>query len=110
MQKYSIYNMLTNDDLLAIKGIVKDVVKDEVDPLKKELKAHGEMLKSHGEILKFHSEILNSHGKILKSHEKILRSLKKDQDTMLNMLDQEQMEQRKKIKGIEEHLGMPLIS
>ncbi len=72
--------MLTNDDLQAIKGIVKV----EVDPIKKELTSQGREIKKHG---------------------KLLKSLKKDQDTMLNMLDKEQMNQRKRLKRVEEHLG-----
>lgn len=84
--------MLTNDDLQAIKGIVKN----EVDPLKKTLEEHGTILKSHS--------------KLLKSHSKILHSLKKDQDTMLNMLDREQMNQGKRLKKVEEHLGFSSTS
>lgn len=34
---------------------------------------------------------LNKHIIVLKSHGKLLKSLKKDQDTMLNMLDVEQI-------------------
>jgi len=93
--------MLTNDDLQAIKGIVKD----EVDPLKKELEEHGKMLQSHGKLLKSHGKMLQSHSKLLQSHGKLLRSLKKDQDIMLTMLDREQVSQKKRIKKIEEHLG-----
>lgn len=49
---------------------------------------------------------LNEQGKILKGHSKILKSLKKDQDTMLDILDREQMDQRKRINHIETHLGI----
>ena len=54
-----------------------------------------------------HSKILGQQGKILNQHSKILRSLKKDQNTILDVLDREQMEQRKRIKRIEEHLDLP---
>ena len=40
----------------------------------------------------------------LKKHGKMLKSLKKDQDTMLDMLDKEQMSQRKRLAHIEKHL------
>ncbi len=56
---------------------IKGIVTNEIVPIQKELKKHG----------------------------KLLRSLKKDQDTMLNMLDKEQMTQRKQLKKIEDHLG-----
>ena len=49
---------------------------------------------------------LSEHGKLLKSHGKMLRALKKDQNTMLGMLDDEQMKQRKRIKRVEDHLGL----
>ncbi|MEX2007859.1 MAG: hypothetical protein WD992_03740 [Candidatus Levyibacteriota bacterium] len=44
--------------------------------------------------------------KELKKHGKLLRSLKKDQKTMLNLLDTEQMQQRKRLKRVEDHLGL----
>jgi len=48
---------------------------------------------------------LSKHGKILRSHGKMLKSLKKDQGVMLEMLDGEQMKQRKRLTKIEDHLG-----
>lgn len=42
----------------------------------------------------------------LKQHGKMLRSLKKNQDTMLRMLDKEQMNQSKRLKKVEDHLGI----
>ena len=44
--------------------------------------------------------------KTLSQHSKMLKSLKKDQNTMLGMLDGEQMKQRKRITRIENHLGL----
>ena len=44
--------------------------------------------------------------KVLSQHGKILKSLKKDQNTMLGMLDDEQMKQRRRLKRVEEHLGL----
>ncbi|MEK7160169.1 MAG: hypothetical protein AAB702_01690 [Patescibacteria group bacterium] len=49
---------------------------------------------------------LDEHGRILKGHGKLLNSLKKDQDTMLNMLDREQMNQRKRLVRVEKHLEL----
>lgn len=44
--------------------------------------------------------------KELKSNSKQLRSLKKDQKTMLILLDTEQMKQRKRITRVEQHLNL----
>lgn len=52
---------------------------------------------------------LKHHGKLLQVHRKLLRNLKKDQGTMLNMLDTEQIDQRKRLKKVEHHLGMSSI-
>lgn len=49
---------------------------------------------------------LKGHGKLLNEHGKLLKSLKKDQDTMLNMLDTEQMNQRKRLERVEKHLEL----
>lgn len=61
-------------------------------PVQKELKQHGKLLKQQG-------ELLNQQGKLL-------ISLKKDQDTMLSLLDGEQTQQRKRLKRIEAHLEL----
>lgn len=42
--------------------------------------------------------------KTLNNHGKLLESLKKDQNTMLNLLDREQMDQRKRLERVEKHL------
>lgn len=106
--------MLDKNDLKQISELLdlklEEKFNQKLEPIHKELKEHGKILKSHGEIFKYHEEIFKSQNKILKSHGKLLRSLKKDQDTMLNMLDREQMEQRKKIKRIEEHLDIIPLS
>ena len=52
------------------------------------------------------NKTLVKHGKMLESHGKMLRSLKKDQSVMLGMLDGEQMKQRKRLKRVEDHLGI----
>ena len=108
--------MLTKNDLVQIRGVVKEEVgvvdrklsakiegvDKKFDPIHKELKKQGGMLETHG-------GMLNQIGGILKQHGKLLRSLKKDQKTMLNLLDGEQMQQRKRLKRVEEHLGISSI-
>ena len=73
---------MTNNDLNQISQVLDQKLK----PIQEELRQHGKLLKGHGILLK---------------------SLKKDQDTMLNMLDKEQMQQRKRIARLEEHTGLP---
>lgn len=98
--------MLTRDDLNQI----REIVKKETDPIQGELKHHGKLLQEHGNILQQHSKILEGHGRILQRHGKILRSLKKDQSTMLDVLDTEQMQQRKRLTRVEEHLGLSPVN
>lgn len=43
----------------------------------------------------------------LKPIKKDIAQIRKDQKTMLNLLDKEQMEQRKRIIRLEEHVGLP---
>ncbi len=73
--------MLNNNDIKQISQLLDT----KIAPIERELKQHGGLLKQHG---------------------KLLKSLKKDQDTMLDMLDKEQMQQRKKIQRLEEHVGL----
>ena len=43
----------------------------------------------------------------LKPIKKDIRLIKRDQKTMLDLLDKEQMQQRKRIIRLEEHAGLP---
>lgn len=70
---------------------------EKLAPIHQELRKHTEILHEHG-------RILGEHGRELKKHGKMLKSLKKDQDTMLDMLDKEQMSQRRRLASIEKHL------
>jgi hypothetical protein len=118
---------MKNSDLKQISKLMDD----KLAPIHKTLTEHGKMLESHGQMLEQHGKILGSHdkrfdgidkklrshdtvlesiGKTLKSNGKLLRTLKKDQGTMLEMLDSEQMKQRKRITRIETHLELSPIS
>jgi|WetSurMetagenome_2_1015567.scaffolds.fasta_scaffold954820_2 hypothetical protein len=83
-------------DLKQISKLLDDKLDSKFDeklaPIQKTLSEHGKMLESHG--------------KMLKSHGKILISLKKDQNMMLGMLDEEQMKQKRRLTKIEAHLGL----
>ena len=87
--------MLTKNDLVQIRGVVKE----EVGVVDRKLSAKIEGVDKRFDPI--HKE--------LKKHGKLLRSLKKDQKTMLNLLDGEQMQQRKRLKRVEEHLGISSI-
>ncbi len=76
-------------------GQISNLLDEKITPIQKELTRQGKELTKHG-------KILNSHGKIL-------RSLKNDQSTMLRMLDSEQMQQRKRVRRLEEHLGFARV-
>lgn len=80
---------MTNNDLKQISKLLDDKLDNKLDeklaPIQKTLSEHGEILKSHG---------------------KMLRSLKRDQSVMLAMLDGEQMKQSKRLKRVENHVGI----
>lgn len=94
---------MNKNDLTQISQLLDEKLNQRLDeklaPIHKTLESHGKMLESHG-------KMLESHGKMLESHGKMLRSLKRDQTTMLRMLNTEQMTQKKRIKRIEDHIGL----
>ncbi len=69
---------MKNDDLKQISKLLDQKLDEKLEPVHKELK----------------------------QHRTILRSLKKDQDTILDMLDKEQMSQRKRLTRVEERLNI----
>lgn len=77
--------MLTKDDLREIRGIVKDEIKTEIDPLKKDVKE-------------------------LKGDVKTLRTdvskIRKGMDTIVSSFDREYLELRERVENIEHHLGI----
>ena len=77
--------MLTKDDVNQIAQLLEPIKKD-INSIKGELE---------------------KHTKQLIDHSKLLRTLKKDQDSMLKMLDKEQMDQRKRLTHIEKQLTLP---
>jgi len=75
---------------------VSKLLDEKLVPIQNALDEHGKMLKGQG--------------KLLEGHGKLLKSLKKDQDTMLNMLDRELMDQRKRLERVEKHLELTTIA
>ncbi len=90
---------MSNNDLKQLSQLLDEKLDQKLEPIQKTLDEHGKILNSHTEILK-------SHDKLLKSHGKLLKSLKKNQEVMLDLLDREQMTQKKRIKKIEERVGI----
>lgn len=101
---------MNNNDLKQISELLDDRLDskfdEKLDPIQKTLSQHGAILESHGRSLESHDTAIKSIGKTLKAHGKILKSLKKDQNTMLGMLDDEQMKQSRRLKRVEDHLGL----
>jgi len=104
---------MKNTDLKQISRLMDEKFDEKLAPIQKTLSEHGKILGQHGKMLEEHGKILGSHDKrfdsidkTLESNGKMLRTLKKDQGVMLEMLDGEQMKQRKRITGIESHLGL----
>jgi len=101
---------MSNTDLKQISKLLDNKLDSKFDdklaPIQKTLSQHGKILESHGTALKSIGQTLELHGKILESHGKMLRALKKDQNTMLGMLDSEQMKQSRRLKRVEDHLGI----
>lgn len=71
--------MLTKDDLLQIGKVVENKIAEQVGPIVE---------------------------KKLKPVKKQLKKLQRDQKIMLEQLDREQMNQRKRIIRLEEHVGI----
>ena len=111
---------MNNTDLKQISELLDNKLDEKLTPIQKTLSGHGKMLASHGKMLESHGKMLESHdtvlksigktlesqGKTLESHGKMLKSLKKDQGVMLAMLDGEQMKQSRRLKRVEDHLGI----
>lgn len=101
---------MNNTDLKQISKLLDERLDNKLDeklaPIQRTLSGHGKILELHSKILGSHDTAIKSIGKTLESHSKILRALKKDQSTMLAMLDGEQMKQRKRLKRVEDHLGL----
>ena len=102
---------------------ISKLLDDKLAPISQKLDQHGKILRNHDNkldnqerkldnhqrLLEDHGNILRNHSKILKNHSRILHVLNRDQKTILNMLDSEQMRQRRAIRRIEDHLGLPPI-
>ena len=71
--------MLTKNDINQISGLLDSRLDVKLEPIKKDIK----------------------------DIKRDVSKLKRNQDTMLDLLDKEQMQQRKRIIRLEEHAGLP---
>lgn len=79
--------MLTKDDLLQIKQVVKDVIKDDVDPKFQKIDSRFQKLES--------------------KMDRGFKKLDKKIGTSFNYLDRLNLNHEKRIERIEAHVGLP---
>ncbi len=112
-------------DLLdeKVERILDKKFDEKLEPIHQKLDEHTRTLAEHSQTLAEHTRMLNEHteeirginktlvkqGKTLKNHSKSLRILKKNQDVMLDVLNIEQMNQRKRLDRIEDRLSLASI-
>ncbi|MBI4096792.1 MAG: hypothetical protein HY428_00040 [Candidatus Levybacteria bacterium] len=103
--------MLTKNDLQEIQKIVKtesDSVRTDLrlelrGTIAKELKP----IKDDVENIKNDIKTVKKEIKPIKSMQRDIRKMKKNTETMLGMLNRDDMRLQKRVKLIEEHLGFP---
>ncbi|HUD04400.1 MAG TPA: hypothetical protein VMR59_00220 [Patescibacteria group bacterium] len=72
--------MLTKTDLNQISGLLDLKLDEKLEPIKKDIQ----------------------------TLKKGVKQIRRDQSTMLDLLDGEQMQQRKRISRLEKHAGLPI--
>jgi hypothetical protein len=108
--------MLTKNDLDQIRKVVRQEVKVEVKDSTQTLESQIRLSRMQvqqniGELddrIKNVEIRLDDAANNAKKIQKDVSQIKKIQDTMLDLLDKEQMEQRKRIVRLEEHVGFPI--
>ncbi|MCL6096126.1 MAG: hypothetical protein M1444_00370 [Patescibacteria group bacterium] len=107
--------MLTKIDLNQIRKVVRQEVKVEVKDLTRTLDSQIRLSRMQvqaniGDLddrIKNVEIRLDDVGSQVKKTQKDVSQIKRNQDTMLDLLDKEQMQQRKRITRLEEHTGLP---
>lgn len=108
--------MLTKSDLNQIRKVirqeVKVEVKDSTQTLGSQIRISRMQVQANiGELddrMKNVEIRLDDVGSQVKKTQKDVSQIKRNQDTMLDLLDREQMQQRKRIIRLEEHTGLPI--
>jgi len=107
--------MLTKNDLNQIRKVIRQEVKVEVKDSTQTLGSQIRISRMQvqagiGELddkMKNVEIRLDDVGSQVKKTQKDVSQIKRNQDTMLDLLDREQMEQRKRIIRLKEHAGLP---
>ncbi len=107
--------MLTKNDLNQIRKVirqeVKVEVKDSTQTLGSQIRISRMQVQANiGELddrMKNVEIRLDDVGSQVKKTQKDVSQIKRNQDVMLDLLDKEQMQQRKRIIRLEEHAGLP---
>lgn len=107
--------MLTKNDLNQIRKVirqeVKVEVKDSTQTLGSQIRISRMQVQANiGELddrMKNVEIRLDDVGSQVKKTQKDVSQIKRNQDTMLDLLDKEQMQQRKRITRLEEHVNLP---
>jgi hypothetical protein len=108
--------MLTKNDLDQIRKVIRQEVKVEVKDSTQTLESQIRLsrMQVQGNIGEVDDRIKNVEIKFddaannVKKVQKAVLQIKKTQDTMLVLLDREQMQQRKRIVRLEEHVGLSI--
>lgn len=90
--------MLTQDDLRQIGSLVENIVDKKLQSFEIRFEKKLDAKLEEKLEMKFEEK--------LKPIKKQLRAIKKDQKIMFNLLDREQMKQRKRIERLEEYVGL----
>lgn len=107
--------MLTKNDLSQIRKVIRQEVKVEVKDSTRTLDSQIRLSRMQvqaniGELddrMKNVEIRLDDVGSQVKKTQKDVSQIKRNQDVMLDLLDKEQMQQRKRITRLEEHVGLP---
>jgi len=108
--------MLTKNDLDQIRKVIRQEVKVEVKDSTQTLGSQVRLsrMQVQANIGEVDDRIKNVEIKLddvainVKKIQKDVSLLKRDQGTMLDLLDKEQMQQRKRIARLEEEVGLPI--
>lgn len=108
--------MLTKNDLDQIRKVVRQEVKVEVKDSGKTLENQIRLsrMQVQADISGLDDRVKNVEIRLddsasdIKKIQKDVSQVRKNQDTMLDLLDKEQMEQRRRIVRLEEEVGLPI--
>lgn len=102
--------MLTNNDLKQIGNLIetktRQIVKEEIKPVIKEMKTMREDLNGVKKEVKTVAEDLNDVKKDITTMKKDIVKIKRDINTVISHFDREHIGLRKRVDNIEDHTGI----